>query len=347
MEGHGCASADPPAPYCVNTTARAAYVFSATGACLLQLPPLLAALSSLHATRPAFPSLVMLAPDCWAPLRAALSAARALPLLVPRLSASSCAGAFSRPAHFNTTFTILRVFALAPLEAALLLDSDLSVRRPLDHLLRLMLDNPRLFQLRTPQQCRMLRGADDFSPSRRRYAEEMWNTGVWAVRPDARVHAQLAAFLAAGNFSCGVGVQSAATAMFNSAGYSPPPLRLAAGRAPVVLHLHAGYNLKADVGGARCLAWRGLAPSDVHVVHWSGTRKPWLLRHAAQIGRMDAVERPAALAYMRDYCAALVTHVPPPWHAAPCVHALREYQRQASSHAGSPAIQLLMGQLGA
>lgn len=42
-----------------------------------------------------------------------------------------------------------------------------------------------------------------------------------------------------------------------------------------LLLLHAGYNMKADQGPAKCLASKRLNSSELYAVHFSGREKPY------------------------------------------------------------------------
>jgi hypothetical protein len=93
--------------------------------------------------------------------------------------------------------------------AVLLLDSDLIVRRSLDHVLQTMLARPEIAEARTPEGCL---NPISVEPARGNY----FNTGVWGVRPDASVFGSLVRFLRSGVSQCGIGIQTAAKGFFSS-----------------------------------------------------------------------------------------------------------------------------------
>ena len=185
------------------------------------------------------------------------------------------------------------MFTLSQYRAILYLDTDLAVLRNLDHILEDMLESwPLLAQARTPQACRTLdhpEGDDRL----REEALDRWNTGVWAVQPSNAVFRSLVNFLQNGsNFRCNIGFQGAATTFFNRQG------RYIKTKPEDALRLHVGYNLKPDVLSVqKCLARQGLNRSHVHVVHWSGDRKPWDVTPGH-----EPVEARALWLYMTSFC---------------------------------------------
>ena len=239
---------------------RAAYVFSHFGSCSLrQKAQLLTGITLLQRTQPQFPIAVMLSPSCWqnASFRALLRSETISPLCVPRLSNISCHGPLQRGDFFSEHWTKLNLFNLTGLRAAFYLDSDLVVRRSLDHVLRGLLNAPRLQEARTPQGCL---GADAVST--------YFNTGVWAIKPSSSSYDRFISWLRRGSSNCWDGDQSAAMGFWRLHGQGGR-------RDHEVMHLHVGYNMKADQGPVRCLHVRGLNESQLHVVHFSGREKPY------------------------------------------------------------------------
>ena len=308
----------------------AAYALSLYGECApaAQLN-LLTALALLARTRPVFPIVAMLGERCWksAELREELQARGATPVRQPEVRGVRCVGRRygpdSRPlawnatgSYFDATYTILAAWNLTKFRAVLVLDSDLAVRRSLDHVLMAMLARPEIAEARTPEGCL---DAVSSSPYRGNY----FNTGVWGVRPDARVYTALSRWLTSGTseHQCGIGIQTAAKGFFHKIRIDPhrfyapadccvdmlpetENVAMAPPRRPLlrpweVLQLHAGYNLKANQGVSRCLQKQRQPANASYVVHWSGSRKPYIMR-AHQT--LDGLEWEAYADYMRAHC---------------------------------------------
>lgn len=246
---------------------RAAYVFGLVGSCNDRHKlSLLAGVTLLLETRPRFPIVIMLTTgyqrDVW--LHSQLGKLGVLVAHVGELPGGKCTNPSKRTAYFVPTYAFARVWSLTQFEALLYLDSDLAVAQRLDHLLRHMLHQPTLRELRTPTGCAA--PADPHTMG--------MNVGVWGVRPNATTFRHLRRFVRSGYYDCGIGFQDAAISFFSAARWSAAywPHATPNGSAQA---LHVGYNLKADVGATGCLRKQGLRdPRDVYVVHWSGTRKP-------------------------------------------------------------------------
>ena len=218
------------------------------------------------------------------------------------------------------SYTKLAIWNLTRYEAVLYLDTDAAVRQNLDHVLRTMLAHPELREIRTLAGCPVqssvqkppiareggsaanahaldgaqLPGGSTASATRR---FGTFNTGVWALRPNADLFRRLVAFLQRGSFRCITGDQSAANAFFRQ---WTPKKRLHV--------LHAGYNLKADKGVMACLRLSHLAASDAFVVHWSGANKPWQ-QVASSYTPHDSLEQVAFTAYNDTRHKILAEHL--------------------------------------
>ena len=119
--------------------------------------------------------------------------------------------------YFDATYTILAAWDLVKYRAVLVLDSDLAVRRSLDHVLLAMLARPEIAEARTPEGC--LDAAVSVQPTRGNY----FNTGVWGVRPDHGVYEAVIDFLQSGSreHQCGIGIQTAAKGFFSKGRIDP------------------------------------------------------------------------------------------------------------------------------
>jgi hypothetical protein len=122
----------------------------------------------------------------------------------------------------------------------------------------------------------------------------MMNVGVWGVRPDVRTFLQLLRFIRSGRYKCGIGFQDCAISFFSAGRWRERPPRHVTPNGSSAA-LHAGYNLKADVGGARCtrarlaLGWRyPLLPSAPVCSALSGSA---LLLHPILLGRSVSPSR--------------------------------------------------------
>ena len=265
---------------------RASYVFPLFGC--TERPAavfsLLAALQLLQETKPRHPILAMLTGSCChdAALALALRDAGVNRTCVPPVDGISCAGGDRRAvfgSYRNQTYAKLHIWALTDYDVALSLDTDVAVMRSLDGVLDRMAADRTLREARSPQGCLSARDA----------THRFFNTGVWAVQPDAAVHAAFMRYLRSGHSRCYGGDQSAALGFF------------AGRRAWPVLPLHVGYNLKVDQGVRSCLDKVGLGHDELFVVHWAGPHKP--------VGRRnghvrDELERKAHSAYTAAYEAA-------------------------------------------
>ena len=171
----------------------AAYAFALVGGCARQEPQLLAANELLQATRPIFAVTALVTPVCWSePVLNRMRRRSIAPILINATSRSqvNCTGSFRGPAeHFVLTYAILNMFTLTQFAAILYLDTDLAILSNLDHLLLRLLSMPPHAQIWTPQQCKSLTGA----------AAVSFNTGVWGVKPDLRIHRELMDYVASGS----------------------------------------------------------------------------------------------------------------------------------------------------
>ena len=206
-----------------HSPSDAAYVFALFGACGAGARlNMLTAIGLLMRTSPIFPVIASLGEQCHAlpSLREALAGVGAQVRLQPELQGVRCVGRQygpdSRPlsgnvstSFFTPTYSILSAWALTQFRAVLLLDSDLAVRRNLDHVLMAMLARPEIAEARTPEGCL---NAISVEPGHGNY----FNTGVWGIRPDANLYADLVSFLRAGSVQCGIGIRQ-------RKGLLPPP----------------------------------------------------------------------------------------------------------------------------
>lgn len=210
----------------IRATARkdAAYALALFGKCAAASQvTLLTAAALLHATQPIFPVVAMLGERCWeSALPGRLQEQGTMPLRVPEIHGVKCSGQRYGPgsrrlapdanmSYFDDTYTILAAWNLTQYRAVLVLDSDLLVRRSLDHVLLTMLARPEIAEARTPEGCL---DAALVEPTRGNF----FNTGVWGVRPDALVYSALVHFLKSGTreHQCGIGIQTAAKGFFSS-----------------------------------------------------------------------------------------------------------------------------------
>ena len=329
------------------SSSDAAYVLSLFGSCApSHRLNLLTAATLLLRTQPIFPVVAMLGNRCWTtqPLRRQLDRLGVVTVHTPEVSGVQCTGRRFGPdskaldvnatsSYFDATYTILAAWDLVKYRAVLVLDSDLAVRRSLDHVLLAMLARPEIAEARTPEGCL---DAVSVQPTRGNY----FNTGVWGVRPDHGVYEAVIDFLQSGSreHQCGIGIQTAAKGFFSKGRIDPtrfdarrdccPDWRSMrkeqqqqsqqqqqSGKASSsansnsnrrvllrpweILQLHAGYNMKANQGVANCLRKHGQPANESFVVHWSGSRKPTGLRPHATL---DHLERAAHADYMGAYC---------------------------------------------
>ena len=269
----------------MSEPSRAAYVFSLVGRCDRHIPALLAAATLLTATKPVFPLVAMLTPECHSSQASRIQFAGIQPILILPPRNLNCTGSHKRNGYFAVTFSQYRVFELTQFDAVLLLDSDLAVVRNLDHILLRMLREPRVAQVRTPQAC--------FHSHAVSWHGSKLNAGVWGLRPSAETARRFETFLASGGYRCAIGIQDAAPKFYQRyKGFFKEQ--------GTPLTLHAGYNLKGSdrLSISACLRKQRLNASDVFIVHWSGTRKPW---DRAVVS--NSIETRALTAYLRPYCA--------------------------------------------
>lgn len=220
--------------------------------------------------------------------------------------------------------------------------------RSLDHVLKLMLERADVGEVRTPQGCKPPYVVTPFAnvgvwavrPSER----------IWHALSHWMVHSY-------NNLQCGIGIQTAAQLFFNPRPERPGPggsLKCAAPRSGrcwiegklwqhpqhVILALHAGcsspahplpnsgimrrlpclrYNAKAGAGVMKCLSRANrLNHTDLHVVHWTGERKPQTVTRP-----LDPYERRAHVMYMAEYAQQSQFSPPPP-------HNLSQHRHVAS-----------------
>jgi len=264
--GPTCGGADDDTAKYRGSKNGAAYIFSIFGQCSSRhQAQLFASAQLLQRTSPHYPLAAMLSPSCWrnGTFRALLQAESITPLCVPRIANVSCHGARQRGSFFDEHWTKLNLLNLTGLRVALYLDSDVVVRRSLDAVVRQMIHRPEYKEARTPQGC-----LD-------KMASYTWfNTGIWAVRPNASDFERLVAWMQRGGSACFDGDQSAAMGFWRMGG---PGGR----RAHEVMPLHVGFNMKADQGPETCLRKHNLSAADLHVVHFSGKQKPFVDRKGA------------------------------------------------------------------
>lgn len=294
-----------------------AYGFALVNGCDHYQQSLLAAATTLMHTQPRHPVLALLTQKCWehagGAMREQLRGAGLRPVLIETISDMKCMGKAARGGYFTSQYSTLAIFNLTEFRAILMLDTDISVVRNIDHVLDEMLRRPRLAQIRTPQSCRSLDipvhaygtrqpgggmcQTRDGCRSRDLSAAEKWNGGVWGVSPRADVYREIRAFLRSGKYGCSVGLQNAATAFFGTEASQKHPGYFTR-RGEEVMNLHVGYNLKPDGKGiGNCMKKHGLNRSSVHILHWSGTRKPWALTP-----NNHPLETRALWLYMNAYC---------------------------------------------
>lgn len=248
-------------PDFARNSSDAAYVLAVSGSCAVKYQAsMLAAAEMLLATRPAYETVVMLGDECSdnAALAARIVRIGAQPLPLPHLQNVSCRGPkYVQGLHlevqlnsteakrkganyFEATYTKLRAWGLTRFRAVLSIDNDVAVLRNLDGLLdTMLLRNDEVRELRTPQGCLPQKDAHSYL-----------NTGVWGLRPSDDVWDGMYRELRRGRFSCGVGDQTAAMQFFGD----DRRLNKRGTRSGQTLSLHAGYNLKANIGAISCLS---------------------------------------------------------------------------------------------
>jgi len=241
----------------------ASYIFSIFGLCSARhQAQLLTSAQLLKRTRPLYPIAAMLSPTCWrnCTFRELLEAEQITPLFVPRINNITCRGVRQRGSFFDEHWTKLNLLNLTGLRVAMYLDSDVVIQQNIDSVVRQMLLKPTLAEARTPQGC-LKAGA----------ASTWFNTGVWAVRPDAVAFGAMLNWVRRGGSACYDGDQSAAMGYWRVNG---PGKR----RADQLMLLHVGFNMKADQGPEQCLQKHELNQSDLHIVHFSGKQKPFVAK---------------------------------------------------------------------
>ena len=208
--GPTCGGADDDTAKYRGSKNGAAYIFSIFGQCSSRhQAQLFASAQLLQRTSPHYPLAAMLSPSCWrnGTFRALLQAESITPLCVPRIANVSCHGARQRGSFFDEHWTKLNLLNLTGLRVALYLDSDVVVRRSLDAVVRQMIHRPEYKEARTPQGC-----LD-------KMASYTWfNTGIWAVRPNASDFERLVAWMQRGGSACFDGDQSAAMGFWRMGG---------------------------------------------------------------------------------------------------------------------------------
>ena len=164
--------------------------------------------------------------------------------------------------HLVGTYSlVVGLWNLTEYRKVLYLDSDAAVLRGIDHTLRTFLQSSAQ-ELRSPISCRTL-------PSR-----SLYNTGVWGVSPSSSYAIGLRDAVASGDFACGVGFQTLASAYGINNTFNVLPLT---------------FNVKADQRVSACMNGRAL--SEMHVLHWSGSCKPATLGlEDADLGERDGLK---------------------------------------------------------
>ena len=140
------------------------------------------------------------------------------------------------------------------------------------------------------------------------------NTGVWGIRPDRRIWHSMRKKLRAGRFKCHVGDQTVA---MDHLPRDPTRRNSNGSLANLITTLHVGYNLKAGLGAHACLnklgseevskngvnGSVGSVDTHAHVLHWSGSRKPWTIDPRTVRRRIrEPTERRALSAFMGQFC---------------------------------------------
>ena len=248
-------------PDFARNRSEAAFVLAVSGSCAVKYQAsMLAATAMLLATRPAYETVVMLADECAddAALAARIAGLGARPLPLPHLQNVSCRGPkYAQGLHlevqlnateakrkggnyFEATYTKLRAWGLTRFRAVLSIDNDVAVLRNLDGLLdTMLLNNDEVRELRTPQGCLPQKDAHSYL-----------NTGLWGLRPSGLLWEGMYRELRRGRFSCGVGDQTSAMQYFGD----DRRLNKRGTRSSQTMSLHAGYNLKANIGAISCLS---------------------------------------------------------------------------------------------
>jgi hypothetical protein len=290
---------------------------------------MLAAATLLLATKPVYDVVVMLMDACAgdARLQERASSLGVLPIVLPEQLNATCHGGSYQPGkstarlasassstgYYHATYAKLRAWDLVKYSALLSLDNDVAVLTNLDGILDAMLRrHSEIREVRTPQGCMTQKDAMYFL-----------NTGVWGIRPDRRVWHSMRKKLRAGRFKCHVGDQTVA---MDHLPRDPTGRNSNGSLANLITTLHVGYNVKAGLGAHACLnklsseefskngVNGGVGPAagerlpidtltHAHVLHWSGSRKPWTIDPRTVRRRVrEPAERRALPAFMGEFC---------------------------------------------
>ena len=291
---------------------------------------LLAAIHALVHVEPVFPIVTMLGESCaghkW--LYAQLASAQVLPVHVSEVKEIPCGNRSksSQGGRLVPTYTMGAIWNLTQYDVVLYLDSDLAVVRPLDHVIRALLREREANEYRTPVACRTAESTRSIGAP--------FNTGVWAVRPNATIYTNFVSWMRSNtdgrHFGCGahtravartqsypacvslttcatsrhppgIGFQDAATNYFSQPiGKRKSELRARSD----TRSLHVGYNLKVDARPASCLRKQNVSTHEIYVVHWSGRRKPQRIR-SNDLARTPGAVRVGLFTYLSQYCRIL------------------------------------------
>lgn len=277
---------------------KAAYVFGLFGDnCSPHLQAsLLAAINTLMHSQPLYPVAAMVGPVCATNkvLREQLGELKpAVTMLeVTELRNIPCGGNKAQGSRLTSTYALSAVWSLTMYDVVMMLDSDLAVIQPLDDHIAVMLRNTSYIEARTPLKCMTVSGT-----------HRMFNSGVWALRPNQTVHKTFVEFMQGNTdgsrFPCGIGIQDAANAFFTRSKLAKERRQNAS-----ILGLSVANNFKVDTRSRRCLQGQQLRERDVRVVHWSGTRKPQRIR-ANDLLKEPVPIRIGLFTYMSAYCRYL------------------------------------------
>ena len=281
------------------SSARAAYVFGLFGnQCSPHLQAsLLSGVETLVNARPLYPIVSMVGPVCATKrfLRDELRRMAITVVEIEELRDIPCRGSKVQGARLASTYTMSGVWSLTMYEVVMLLDSDLAVIRPLDDVISFMLSHQNYIEARTPLKCRTSLSTYQ--------GDGQFNSGVWGLRPNRTIHSTFVDWLQGNKdgsrFPCGIGIQDAANNFF-----SRSKLGKQRRREGKILGLSVAYNLKVDTRSRRCMGVHNISERGVHVVHWSGPRKPQRIR-ANDLMREPVAVKIALLSYMSAYCRFL------------------------------------------
>ena len=264
---------------------------------------LLAAIHALLHVGPTFPIVTMLGESCAGPghawLYTQLASVHVLPVRVSEIKEIPCGNRSksSQGGRLVPTYTMGAIWNLTQYEVVLYLDSDLAVVRSLDHVIRALLREREYTEYRTPVACRTAESTLTIGAP--------FNTGVWAVRPNATTYANFVSWMRSNtdgrHFGCGIGFQDAATNYFSQ----PVGKKRSDWRARSdTRSLHVGYNLKVDARSAHCLRHQKVSTQEIYVVHWSGRRKPQRIR-SHDLAHEPGAVRVGLFTYLSRYCRIL------------------------------------------